>query len=158
VGEPAAQPVTLHRTWTGGGVRAALGSSHHVFLLALLGVVFVVRAFGETSPRDAGLLALLGIALVGWAAVHWACVLLARVEVDGEVLRVRGPFGTASIRAGEIRGFRRDGATAVLLLRRTDRKRIRLPARVALDDEFFGWLTARAPESVDGAGPGVRPG
>jgi hypothetical protein len=150
VGEPVTQPVSaLRRTWTAGGLRAAIGASYPVFLLGILGVVLVVMAFRETTPRHAAFLSLLGVAVMGLVAVNYACVLLARVEVDGDLLKVRGPSGTVAIRAGEIAGFRRDGATAVLLLRRPDRKRLRLPARVALDEEFFGWLAAHSVSDPD---------
>jgi hypothetical protein len=110
---------------------------------AALGVGFLYLALHESRPRDALVLGIAGLALLAVSAIHYASVAFAKVVVDGDRLRVRGVSGTVEIRAEEIEGYRRDGTSAVLRLRRPGQKRLRLPARVRLDEDFYSWLEAR---------------
>jgi hypothetical protein len=141
---PAASPGTeLRRTYRTGGVRAAVGSSFAAGVAAVLGVGFLVRALRESRPRDALVLGIVGLALLAVSAIHYASVAMAKVTVEGDRLRVRGVSGTVEIRADEVEGWRRDGTSAVLRLRRPGLRRLRLPARVRLDEDFYAWLEAR---------------
>jgi hypothetical protein len=137
----------LRRTYRTGGLRAALRSSPAAGISVGLGICFLFLALREPSPRDALVLGLAGLALLFVSAVHYAAAAMAKVVVDGDRLRVRGVSGTLEIRAEEIEGWRRDGTSAVLRLRRAGLRRLRLPARVRLDEDFFAWLEARAPPS-----------
>jgi hypothetical protein len=128
-----------------GVAREVLAGSWHALLALGAGAALIVLAVRETDSRDAALLAIGGVLLAAAAAVHYGCVALAKVTVEGERLRVRGPSGTVEVRSGEIEAWHRDGDSAVLLLRRRDRQRLRLPRRVRLDDDFFAWLAERAP-------------
>ncbi|HSN90829.1 MAG TPA: hypothetical protein VLS93_06345 [Anaeromyxobacteraceae bacterium] len=143
--DPAASPpgADLHRAYRTGGVRAALRRSVVAGLSAVLGAGLVAGALRELRPHDALVHGALGLALLALSAVHYASLAMAKVVVDGDSLRVRGVSGTVVIRADEIEGWHRDGTSAVLRLRRPGLRRIRLPARVRLDEEFFAWLQAR---------------
>jgi hypothetical protein len=136
-----------YRAYRAGLSRDVVAGSWHALLALGVGAALLVRAFRAVPGRSAALLAVAGVLLVGAAAIHYACVALAKVTVDGETLRVRGPFGTVVVRAAEIAGWHRDGDSAVLTLRRRERRRLRLPRRVRLDDEFFAWLAERAPRA-----------
>jgi hypothetical protein len=145
---PAASPgADLRRTYRAAGLRAALRSSPSAAISTALGVGILVLAARESRPRDALVLGIVGLALLALSAVHYAAAAMAKVVVDGDRLRVRGVSGTVEIRANEIEGWRRDGTSAVLRLRRPGLGRLRLPARVRLDDDFFAWLEARAPRT-----------
>ena len=142
---PAASPGTdLRRTSRSGGFRAAVRSSLAAAVAAALGVGFLLLALRETRPRDALALGIAGLALLAVSAIHYASEAMAKVTVEGDRLRVRGVSGTVEISAPEIEGWRRDGTSAVLRLRRPGLRRLRLPARVRLDEDFFAWLEARA--------------
>ena len=146
---PAASPgADLRRTYRTGGVRAAVRSSFAAGMAAALGVGFLYVALRESRPRDALVLGIAGLALLAVSAIHYASVAMAKVVVDGDRLRVRGVSGTVEIRADEIAGYHRDGTSAVLRLRRPGQKRLRLPARVRLDEDFFAWIEARVGSPV----------
>ena len=145
---PAASPgADLRRTYRTGGLWAALRSSPAAAVSTALGVGFLVLSLRESQPRDALALGIAGLALLIVSAVHYAAAAMAKVVVDRDRLRVRGVSGTVEIGAGEIEGWRRDGTSAVLRLRRPGLSRLRLPARVRLDEDFFGWLEARVPRA-----------